>query len=47
MPVLTLNKKREALEKAYQDITPDRPDKGEWERNSELKEWLKTFSKKH
>lgn len=38
--------KREALEKAYQDITPDRPDKGEWERNSELKEWLKTFSKK-
>ena len=38
--------KREALEKAYQDITPDRPDKGEWECNSELKEWLKTFSKK-
>lgn len=39
--------KREALEKAYQDITPNRPEHGDWERNSELKEWLKTFSKKH
>lgn len=38
--------KREALERAYKDITPNRPDQGEWERSPELKEWLKNFSKK-
>lgn len=37
--------KREALEKAYEEITPDRPDKGQWEKDSQLKSWLKNFNK--
>jgi integrase/recombinase XerD len=36
-------KKREAIEQAYTDVTPDiRP---QWERNQSLIEWLKSFNK--
>lgn len=38
--------KREALEKAYADITPDRPEKGEWETNPNIRTWLKRFTRK-
>lgn len=37
--------KRAALEKAYQDITPERPEMGQWEASSHLKSWLKSFNK--
>lgn len=33
--------KREALEKAYMDMTPDRDTDREWERNKKLRDWLK------
>ena len=33
--------KREALEKAYMDMTPDRDTDREWERNKNLRDWLK------
>ena len=38
--------KRDALEKAYADITPERPEKGEWETKSHIKNWLKQFTRK-
>lgn len=37
--------KREALEKAYVDIIPINSGNGRWERGSDLKAWLKNFSK--
>ena len=33
--------KREALEKAYMDMTPDRDTDREWERIKNLRDWLK------
>lgn len=33
--------KREALEKAYTDMTPNRNTDREWERNKNLRDWLK------
>lgn len=38
--------KRDALEKAYAEITPERPEKGEWETKPHLKTWLKQFTRK-
>ena len=36
---------REALEKAYVDIIPVNSENGRWERDSNLKTWLKNFNK--
>lgn len=33
--------KREALEKAYTNLNPSTPSNREWERNKNLREWLK------
>ena len=33
--------KREALEKAYKDLTPNKDSECTWERNKDLREWLK------
>lgn len=38
--------KRDALEKAYANITPERPEKGEWETKPHIKNWLKQFTRK-
>ena len=37
------SKKREAIEAAYQELTP--PTEAVWEGNSDIKEWLKNFDK--
>ena len=37
--------KREALETAYIDIIPPQAAEGVWEKDSKLKEWLKSLSK--
>lgn len=37
--------KREALEKAYVDVIPINPENTRWERDSNLKTWLKNFNK--
>lgn len=37
--------KREALEKAYIDVAPQRSEIPLWERNEDLREWLKSLSK--
>ncbi len=36
-------KKREAIEKAYTDVTP--PEKALWQKNDDLLDWLKSFDK--
>jgi site-specific recombinase XerD len=38
--------KREALEKAYTDILPDKMKDGEWQKNQTLLDWLKGLQKK-
>jgi site-specific recombinase XerD len=38
--------KREALEKAYTDILPDKIKDGEWQMNQTLLDWLKGLQKK-
>jgi site-specific recombinase XerD len=38
--------KREALEKAYMDMSPDKTKEGEWQKNQTLLDWLKGLQKK-
>jgi site-specific recombinase XerD len=38
--------KREALEKAYSDMLPDKSKDGEWQKNQTLLDWLKGLNKK-
>jgi len=38
--------KRDALEKAYANITPERTERGEWETKPHIKNWLKQFTRK-
>ena len=37
--------KREALEKAYTNLTPDKSSDKAWERNQNLRDWLKGLKK--
>jgi site-specific recombinase XerC len=37
--------KREALEKAYLDLVPEKARKSEWEKNQGLLDWLKGLQK--
>ena len=37
--------KREALEKAYTDLTPNNASEKVWEGNKNLKDWLKDLSR--
>lgn len=37
--------KREALEKVYVNLSPEIPQKAEWEQNNDLLQWLKSFGK--
>ena len=38
--------KREALERAYTDMLPDKAKDGEWQKNQTLLDWLKGLQKK-